>query len=318
MSKKNIVITALSVICLQSCLPGETPVPAHDSGDVLTATVNMESDYKWQIYYNLRSNKEVSKNNKDIWDLGFETGAEGYRVILNTAKLMAAYPTGKSDFGSVQIIDTAGKVRRDSPSGSLDSTAIGNWQGSNTVYIIDCGSEEFKKVQFLSVNDRQYTIRVADINGDNDQTITVTKDDRFNFTFLSLKSGLSVSVEPPKETWDIAFSQYTYIYYHLDNTPYMVTGCLLNRYNTAVAVDSISSFADITLDNVPSYSFSTNIDAIGFNWKAFSLDNETYTVNLLKNYIIRTSEGKYFKLHFIDFVSPSGEKGNPKWEFQEL
>ncbi len=324
MKKKNIVLTGLTTILLQSCLPGETPVPVHEAGDVITASVNMESDYKWQIYYDLKSNTQVGRNDKSIWDLGFESGSDGYRVILNNAKQMTAYRTDKTEFSAVQVADTAGKMRRDSPSGSLDSTAIGDWRHQTPVYIINRLYDEngqitgLKKVQFLSVNDQAYQIRIADMDGSNDQTISIPKDDQYNFTFISLTNGQQLSVEPPKESWDIIFSQYTHIYYDMENTPYTVTGCLLNRHNTSVAVDTVRDFADITYEDIPAYTFSTDINTIGFDWKTYSFTSGTYEVDVHKNYIIRTAAGTYFKLHFIDFVSPSGEKGSPKWEFQEL
>lgn len=323
MKKKGIAITGLMAILLQGCLPRETPVPVHEAGDVLTASVNMEHDYKWQIYYDLNSNTQVGKNNKAAWDLGFESGTEGYRIILNNAKLMAAYQTDKTDFAAVQHSDTTGKLRRDSPTGSLDSTAIGDWRNGNPIYIIDRARDGntflgLKTVQILSVDDQKYQIRIADIDGSNDQTISIPKEEQYNFTFISLADGEQISVEPPKETWDIVFTQYTHIYHHLGNTPYTVTGCLLNRYNTSVAIDTVRNFADITYENIPSYTFSTHINAIGFDWKVFSLDDESYQVSTHKNYIIRTAAGTYFKLHFVDFISPTGEKGSPRWEFQEL
>lgn len=323
MKKNHLIITGLTALLLQSCLPGETPVPVHEAGDVLTASVNMENDYKWQIYYNLKTSTEIGKNDKGSWDLGFESGSDGYHIILNNAKQMTAYRTDKTDFQAVNAADTAGRLRFDSPSGSLDSTAIGDWREGSPVYIInrahDGTSERgLKKVQILSVNDQTYQIRIAGMGGDNDQTISIPKDDQYNFTFISLADGQQVSVEPPKESWHIVFSQYTHIYYDMDNTPYTVTGCLLNRYNTSVAVDTIRDFADITYEDIPSYTFSTDINAIGFDWKTYSLSTNIYVVDIHKNYIIRTAAGAYFKLHFIDFVSPTGEKGNPKWEFQEL
>ncbi len=323
MKKNLLIITGLTAFLLQSCLPGETPVPAHEAGDVLTASVNMESDYKWQIYYNLKTSTEIGKNDKGIWDLGFESGPDGYRIILNNAKQMTVYKTDKTDFAAVNTADTAGRESRDSPSGSLDSTGIGDWRAGNHIYIVNRAHDGvselgLKKLQLLSVDEQEYRIRIADMNGSNDQTIVIPKDDQYNFSFISLTDGQQVSVEPPKDSWDIVFSQYTHIYYDMDNTPYTVTGCLLNRYNTSVAIDSVHDFADITYEDIPSYTFSTDINGIGFDWKTYSLSNNVYAVDLHKNYIIRTATGTYFKLHFIDFVSPTGEKGNPKWEFQEL
>lgn len=324
MKKTGLILLLCVGLGMQSCIPGETPVPAHDAGDVITASVQLESSYKWQIYYSLESNTQVGRNDKSTWDLGFETAPEGSRIILNMALPMAAYPTNKSNFDAVTIADTVGVIlRRDSPSGSLDSTAIGDWATHSTVYIIDRTSKtsngkRWKKMQVLSADASGYKIRFADIDGTNEQQVNVPKDERYNFSFLSLADGALVQVEPPKDMWDIVFSQYTHIYYHLENTPYTVTGCLLNRHQTAAAIDTTRDFADISYEHIAEYRFSNHVDAIGFNWKWFSLSGDYYEVDPTKIYVIRTASGKYFKLHFIDYVGTNGERGTPTWEFQEL
>ena len=38
----------------------------------------------------------------------------------------------------------------------------------------------------------------------------------------------------------------------------------------------------------------------------------------LKKFELRTVRPRYFKLHFIDFYNDNGEKGNPKFDIQEL
>ena len=107
---------------------------------------------------------------------------------------MFAYPTGKTDFASVVISDTTGKKRWDSPTGGLDSTAIGDWRTNGSVYIIDKGysigyiHQGFKKLQIISADETVYKIRYADLNGNNEQNIELEKDSAYNFIFLALKA----------------------------------------------------------------------------------------------------------------------------------
>ncbi len=122
-------------------------------------------------------------------------------------------------------------------------------------------------------------------------------------------------VEPPKSTWDLEFTSYTHIFYS-PTQPYLVTGCLLNRYNTQAVKDSVKVFSEITFSDVSGYTLSDNINTIGYEWKTFN--SGTYTTNPDLNYIIRSQEGFYYKLHFIDFYNQNGLKGNPKWEYQQL
>ena len=97
------------------------------------------------------------------------------------------------------------------PSGSLDSTAINNWIPNN-VYVIERGYNElgihqgFSKIEFISVNSTEYQVHFSNLDGTNDIILTIPKDPTYNFTFLSLNGDIA-SVEPPKEDWDIIFSQ---------------------------------------------------------------------------------------------------------------
>jgi hypothetical protein len=306
-----------------SCKKEELPVTAHDPGNVITSYVNMDPSYKWQFYYDLGTNTVVGQNLKTVWDLGFEATGNGYRVILNTAKAMYARNTGSTVFSGVT--DTNGFTfnrKWDEPSGNLDSTAIGDWRTTNHVYIIDRGYNEtgvhqgYRKIQFQQYNSTSYTVRFAELNGTGDTVFQIEKDSTYNFSFLSFSNGgQTLIVEPPKHTWDVCFSQYLHIFYN-PVQPYLVTGCLLNRYNTFASVDSVKTFSEINFSQVSQYSFANPVNTIGYSWKIFT--GGVYITLPYKNYIIRDSDNFYYKLHFIDFYDQFGNKGNPKWEFQEL
>lgn len=307
---------------LFSCKKAELPVPKHDPGDVTTSTVNMDASYKWQIYFDLKTNSVVGQNLKTAWDIGFENGSAGVHVILNTSKFMFAYNTGNTNFNL--ITDTLGfavNKKWDAPSGNLDTTAFGNWQGLNNVYIIDRGYNEsgihqgFRKIQIQNVDASSYTVRFAHLNGTGDITLVINKNDNYNFTFLTFSTSSTLLIEPPKNTWDIVFTQYTHVFYN-PIEPYLVTGCLLNRYNTMASVDSVNSFSQIKFENIGNYNLSNHINIIGYDWKTYT--GGIYVTNPNLNYAIKDSEGFYYKLHFIDFYNQSGIKGNPKWEFQKL
>ena len=50
----------------------------------------------------------------------------------------------------------------------------------------------------------------------------------------------------------------------------------------------------------------------------FDFETGKYSVDPSQNFIIKSTEGIYFKLHFNEFYNETGEKGYPKFEFQEL
>lgn len=321
--KHKIKISAITFLIgiITSCQKDELPVPKHESGNVITANANMNSDYKYQLFYDLETNAIVSQNIKTAWDLGFETSESGYRIILNSSKAMFAYNTGQTNFAAVT--DTTGfaaNKKWDAPAGNLDTTAIGDWKTNPAIYILDRGYNPngqkigFKKIQLVSADEYKYTIRYADLNGTGDTTLQILKDDNYNFTFLSFNTNSTVIVEPPKTDWDIVFTQYI----EALSTPYLVTGALLNRYNTLATMDSEKTFSQITYENAMNYTLSSNINSIGYEWKEYDYNSGTYIIFPQKIYIIKDSKGYYYKLHFIDFYDQSGNKGNPKWEYQKL
>jgi hypothetical protein len=185
---------------------------------------------------------------------------------------------------------------------------------------VDLVHQGYKKVQFLSVDQQKYSVRCADMNGANEHVVEVPKDSAYNFTFLSLSADPQVvKVEPPKADWDMVFTQYTHLFFDPLET-YLVTGCLLNRYNTAAFMDSMITYDAISYDKATEYPLSPFINTIGYDWKTVGSTTgggSDYKVHFNMNYIIRTSEGSYFKLRFIDFYD-NKVKGNPKWEYQEL
>ena len=97
---------------------------------------------------------------------------------------------------------------------------------------------------------------------------------------------------------------------------------MLNRYGVIAALDTINTFADITIENLPEYSFSQREDIIGYEWKSVAVDENSgtavYTVNSNFIYIIRDNEEFYYKLRFISFYNDMGEKGFPVIEHVRL
>lgn len=320
--KSKQLIYFLLIIAICSCKKDELAIQKHNSGNVLTASVNMESNYKWQLFYDLETNSIIKQVQKTEWDLGFESSSEGYHIILNSAKAVFSRSIKTTDFESIK--DTIGFAENklwDEPSGNLDSTAIGDWRNQNNSYLIDRGFNEkgehqgFRKIQFQSVTKTHYNVRFAELSGKGDTILQIQKDTNYNFQYLSFNSNQEVLIEPKKQLWDICFSQYIHVFYN-PTTTYLVTGCLLNRYKTAAVLDSIASFESMNFGSISKYTFSTNINTIGYGWKVYLLG--VYTTSSHFNYLIRNRNGLYFKLHFVDFYDTFGVKGNPKWEYQQL
>ena len=307
-----------------SCEKKELSAPKYNRGDVLLAQVNMTSNYKNQIWFSLSENMIISTNYKTDWDIAFESSNGGNRVILNSALGMRSYKTNYTQLS--EVTDTtglgAGEII-DSPTGNLDSTAIGNWYANNTVYIINRGYSEtgqvlgFYKLKIVSVSASTFAIEYANIFGTQTYQAIITKSDQYNTNAYSFTTHQQINIEPLKTNYDLCFTQYTHVF-HEPFQYYQVTGVLGNMYNTRVIKITDKPFSEITMSDTLNRVFNYHKNSIGYDWKEFDLNSNLFTVNPNISYIINDSKGFYYKLHFVDFYNSQGIKGYPTFEFKKM
>jgi hypothetical protein len=308
------------VLTLFACEKAEIPRPKVAPSDAAIITVSTGSDYRNQLFYNLEDQEIVSHNDRAIWDLAFEAEESGYRILLNGSKLTKLAITNKTALA--EVITAAGAVwLYDAPSGNLDSTAFGDWRLTDKVFIVDLGLSVTgvalgqKKLKVNSVNASEYQIEYSDLNGSNASTAVISKNTSASFVYFSLINNQVVSVEPDKSKWDISFTSYTHVY--PDGMPYIVAGVVSNR-NMVRVVATNKEFKDIDYTDYLASNFGTNINVIGFDWKAYNFDTSVYAVDPTKSFIVKTVNGKVYKLHFLDYYDDFGQKGAPTMELKEL
>lgn len=315
-----------------SCFEEDEMVPPHESGNLTVGEVELTETYKYQVFYDLETNKPVKQNLISEWDLGFETSDSGWHIILNTSKMMLAGNTGKTDFEAVKNNNGA-EMNFDPSHGNLDSTAIRNWYyisngkpvSQQYIYVIDRGTDENfntvgeKKVTFNLQDENNYVVRFANMNGSDEKTVVIPKDTLVNFVCFSFENGI-IDIEPEKNTWDLQFGKYSTLLFTDvgDPYPYLVTGVLLNPYKTFAAVDSIHRFDEVSFEIAEVQKFVRQKDIIGYEWKEYDFDNGKYTVLPEKIYVLKNRIGYYYKLRFIDYYNSTGEQGYPTFEFSRL
>jgi len=320
---RYLVIVVFAVV-LCSCDKKELPAPAFDRGDLITTQVDMGSTYKNQLWFSLGENRIISTNIRTDWDLAFEASASGKHIMLNGSKGMKVYKTLHTDLA--QVTDTTGleiNSKIDAPSGRLDSTAFDDWENPNTVYIINRGYSEagahqgYYKLKIASANASNYTFEYGDVFGTQIMQGTVNKHADYNFVMYSFTTGHEAYIEPKKTDYDFCFTVYT----HFFTNPfqyYQVNGVLQNPYKTRVVAIKNKPFMDIVIGDTLGRQFSTDRNAIGYEWKTFSLNTNLFTIDPTHCYIIQDNKGYFYKLHFIDFYTTAGIKGAPKFEFKKL
>jgi len=309
---------------MASCEKAEEPIAKPALSPAQITRVDLGEDYQDQVFFDFSTGQSVMTSKVNSWDLAFEAAPSGFHVFMNGAKDLLMYNTHNTNPGSITEAHAYIVEDRDwgfdSPSGLPDSTYVGDWRGKNETYILKFTDGSFKKLVLTAVNDTVYKIEYGDINSTSLTSFTISKNPAFNYSYFSFDNGgKQVFPEPAKHTWDIVFTRYRYIYYELENTRYIVTGVLLNPFNTVARADSITGFQSISYNGLSMQEgFSNRRDAIGFDWKKYNFNTGIYESDLKKCFILRNQDDEYWKLRFIDFYNVNGVKGSPSFEFERL
>jgi len=316
-----------------SCLKEERPIKKLNSqvegSEIVTMT--MGTDYKSQVFFSLDNFEVVKKTDRESWDLRFETTPDGYHVLLNSGRMGGVKLLSTNDFSSYTH-DNTNVWKYDAPSGNLDSTAIGDWRTTDNIYLYFLGNKTDGtsmgkyKFRILSVDANGYTMEYCKLGETTPQTVTIPKRPDYNFSTFSFVQGIeNTEASLPKKTdFDICLRSYTHIYTtefggQYNGMPYNVVGCMLNDYKTIASVAiTDKSFKDVSYADALSAEYGSQENRIGFGWKNYNFDTAEYEMHPEYIYIVKTQNGRYFKLHFLDYYDSLGEKGSPKMEVMEL
>jgi heme-binding HmuY-like protein len=326
------ILILVGISALGSCQKEDVAVTLPEPGNLSNAVANIGSGYNNQVYFDFGTGKQTTVSYRS-YDLAFESSANGFRIYLNTGKLMFACHTGTPNFTSA---DTTGRTWvTDNNQLNDDSTAIGNWQTNDEVIVIDrgrvehSGADRWRKIRIISVSNIQYIVEYQPYTASQPITIHIPKSEDYSLVYFSFdNNGEVVNVAPPKNEWDVVFTKFTHTYFDEPaNSPYkyyLVTGAILNKWNneknTAVIKDTTFGyipFTDITSSKIGTYQFTDNATVIGFDWKYFDF-NSGYVIYPDRFYLLSDENGFYYKIRFIDFYDSSGNKGAITFEYQRL
>ncbi len=249
---------------------------------------------------------------RNSWDLGFYSGQDDYRVLLNAATGMLAFRLDKNDLTNVSAADTVGLIRAqttylnvDNPNGDLTKTAIAAISATpedNKVYIINrrpgVGNPTtgaWKKVRILRNASGGYTLQQADIASTTFYSVNITKDDAYYFNYISFENGAVIG-EPKKEDWDIVWTSSTISRKGPEETPqpFFLHHVLQQNRNTKLTVgpDNIE-YQKFNNGDVQNLTFNTYKTITGMNWSSSGSDGAYY--------IIRTSRNTLYKFRMNDY-----------------
>lgn len=302
-----------------------------------------------QVYVDL-STETATKVRRDSWDLGFYSGEE-FRVGLNSSIYMAAKQLEATNidevtqasvsqyFSQVSIgtFDPDNINYVDAPSGHISGTAldpVSTVLEENHVYLVNLGytvgtatppigsvaiagnARGWKKIRVLR-DAGNYVLQYADLNSNTHEEVSIQKNAAYNFTFFSFTTQTVVSVEPEKTKWDLNFTVFTNEI--VGSGSYGYSDFVLNNLKAGIKLYQVNVAGSVTYDsyalsNVDDNLFVDDQRVIGADWR----DVFSGTVYTNKFYVIKDSDGNYYKIRMQSFLDEIGTRGYPQFEYKLL
>jgi hypothetical protein len=297
--------------------------------------------YPNKVFIDLSANRQTAVI-RTAWDLGFYTGSDDFRVILNSSSAMMAKQINKNDLNAVTAIDTVGFSTEvafsqaapttsslayiDYPSGDLTKTAIASISATatdNKVYIVNRGTgvgnpapaRGWKKIRIIRNPSGGYTLQHADIAATTFSSIDISKDDIYFFKYISFENGVAV-VEPAKRKWDVAWTYFSNVTnFGTGEVPYLFQDIVLMNRNVQVAKVMVTTkaFADFGEADIAAQTFLTTQNAIAADWRSGGGPGVSPAVRTDRFYIIKDGDNNYYKIRFTA-LTQNGERGYPAYE----
>lgn len=294
-----------------------------------------------KVFIDLSANRQVPVLRSN-WDLGFYTGADDFRVILNSSSAMMAKQINKNDLSAVTAADTVGFSTEvafnqfapspvslpyiDYPNGDLTRTAIAQVSAvasDNKVYIVNRGTgvgspapaRGWKKVRIIRNASGGYTLQHADIAATSFSSIEISKDEAYFFKYISFENGV-LNIEPQRKKWDLAWTYFSNVTnFGSGEVPYLFQDILLLNRDVQVAkvMTSSKAFTDFTEADIATQTFLTAQNAIAADWRSGGGPGVSPSVRTDRYYIIKDADRNYYKIRFTA-LTQNGERGYPAFE----
>jgi hypothetical protein len=361
---KKLLFLSIALLSLAACSSDDdnTPVPEVPSvGSTLSASVGGQNQPN-QLYLDLSAGESKSVN-RASWDFGFSSAAD-FRVIINGSVKMAVKKLETSDITLPQVIDikviagggetAASNGYVDNPTGVLAGAGAGvgtaiaeisATDADNKVYLVNLGfavsnvkpavggvevdgaARGWKKVRILR-SGNGYKIQYADLTSTTFTEKVISKDADFNFSFFSLTSGNTVSVEPAKTKWDLNFTVFTnYLNMGSGDVTYGYSDFITSNSKGGTQVYQVlvatgGSYADFTKAKVVEDSFKASLTdqrMIGSNWRNGGGQNGSLpSIRTDRFYVVKDAAGNYYKVKFLTMTNDAGERGYVTLEYAIL
>lgn len=284
--------------------------------------------YAQQAFHDLENDTTIQADN-DSWDLAFTAfGVQDAGIHVNESSISSytapapsveLYLADTFGFAAVTTFDsTFTRLYNDETSwsyGALNTprflmnpfdygwgvyTPSSNQVVGDRVYVIKLRSGAYKKFMIESLIHPNYTIKYADLDGQNEMTSTINKTSFADpgLAFFSFEAGTTVDLGV--QQFDFTFARYV--------TPvddgegnildYNVTGILSGPGVEVVKMENVDP-TQVVIETLPD-TFSTRLDVIGYDWKVYDFMDGWILEDSLA-FVVKTANDQLYKLVFIDF-----------------
>jgi hypothetical protein len=295
-------------------------------------SVSIGAGNSQMVFYKLSDGTKTTSSNAD-WHLALTVRATqfpnaplgGTTIRINEANGVKAIYVPNADAAGFSTLDTTGwqswRKLHDSDT-AIDEGALNSNRGSNifdfgwgtynsgthnvtgdSLYLLQLPSGELKKFLVVDLDkDTAFNLKYANIDNSDLQTLKISKKDYQGkqFVYLNLLTNAVHDKEPLASAWDLQFLKYA-ANDVLPDTAYGVVGVWANKNAKVAEARSV----DVTLNNYQAYTFSDNLNAIGWDWKSFNNQTFQYEIEDSLAYFVQTLGGAVYKVIFTGYSGSS-------------
>ncbi|WP_118196399.1 HmuY family protein [Albibacterium indicum] len=345
-----------TTVAFTSCERGDDPIPDIPPSDGTELTLDGGeggSSAANTVFVDLSADKQSSVK-RTSWNLGFYNGSQ-FRVVLNNTAGASAVQVNKADLNAVSESDVnlddlaiaLGSPNAfdniDDLTGDLSKTLIPEISATadnNKVFVVNpvggshgavITADDLYKIRILREGN-DYVLQYAKLNDTDFSSLTVKKDEGYNFNYVSFTEG-PLTVEPLKAEWDF---QWTWSLYagsmpNGDSYPYGYSDMVFINHHAGVSAAEIvfedaegastgePTYEDFAEADLAGVSFANTRGVIASSWRKTT--GTPLGAQPDRFYLIKDGTGNVYKLRFIsmgagDPPTDGGKRGYPELEYK--
>ncbi len=296
-------------------------------------STSMGALYPNQVFYSL-DNGEVANVDNNNWDIALSVsgnGAAGSAILLNEATAtLWAYPGDTSAWSTFDTTNYANWQRLLNTDTTWVNGAFNLYRGANgtfdmgwgilnptnnfwtfgdSLYLIKLSDNSYRKLWILSLKSGVWAFKYANIDGSNEQIISITKATypNKNFVYHSILNNQTIDREPVNTSWDLTFVKHT-DYVNPPGTYVSVTSIFSNKNVWSAKAHEIDSATAAISVNAQT-AFTQNISNIGREWKKYISNQAFWNVyDSVAYFVFDEDSTNFYRIQFTAFGGMSNGK----------